>query len=135
MPLDLKRAAETFYRAMAAGDVSELTELIETSFADTATLSRPESLPGGGARTGRDRILRFLEQAAGRAPLKVHQLEINTAGTELFACVEVMLGADSATALEWWTSDGTSVTSVRAFYWDTAAMVAGVTTAPSHDGR
>lgn len=123
MTLDLRTVASRFYRAMSSGDTADLSALIDSSFADEVTLSRPESLPGGGNLVGRDRVTRFVTRAAGRAPLHVKQMMESAAGTDVFAHVEVRIGAEPVTALEWWTSDGTAVLSVRAFYWDTAAIV------------
>lgn len=124
MTPNLAEVAATFYDAVASGDLTTLNSVLLSSFADDAVLVRPESLPGGGTLNGRDQIVRFMERAAGKAPLEVLQIEVNEAGTEAFAHVEVTIARRISRALEWWTAVDGKVVAVRAFYWDTAAMLA-----------
>ncbi|MGM5069145.1 nuclear transport factor 2 family protein [Rhodococcus qingshengii] len=123
MTLDLRHIASMFYDAVAGGDVPALREVVSSSFAEDAWLRRPESLPGGGVCDGRDHILAFMEKAVGKVPLVVRAIDVNGAGTEAYAHIEITLGETSTSALEWWSYAGGQVVSVKAFYWDTAAMV------------
>lgn len=118
-----EHVVKTFYRAMATGDVPELERVIAQAFAPTATLARPESLPGGGVLTGSEAIVAFLRRAAGKAPLVVDDIAVADDGNRVFATVTITLGGMTATALEQWTVDDGKVSSIRAYYWDTAAML------------
>lgn len=113
----------TFYGAMATGDISLLERVIAEAFASTASLARPESLPGGGVLDGAVAIVGFLRRAAGRAPLVVDEISVADDGNRVFATVTITLGGTKSTALEQWTIDDGKVTSIRAYYWDTAAML------------
>ncbi|MCG7632817.1 nuclear transport factor 2 family protein [Gordonia McavH-238-E] len=114
---------KTFYSAMANGDVPLLERVIAEDFAAAATLARPESLPGGGVLNGPEAIVGFLRRAAGKAPLVVDDISVADDGSRVFATVTITLGGTKSTALEQWTMDDGKVTSIRAYYWDTAAML------------
>ena len=118
-----EQIVRTFYRAMATGDVPLLERVISGAFAATATLARPESLPGGGVLDGHEAIVGFLRRAAGKAPLVVDDISVADDGSRVFATVTITLGGTTSTALEQWTVDDGKVTSIRAYYWDTAAML------------
>lgn len=115
--------ARRFYDAMQSGDVSALNTVVNEDFADGAVLQRPESLPGGGVVTGREKIAAYLGRAAGKLPLVVNQIIVGESGSELFASVTITMPDREYEALEWWTLDGATVVAIRAFYWDTAAML------------
>jgi ketosteroid isomerase-like protein len=120
-----EQVVRSFYQAMGAGDVDSLRRVVSETFADSATLARPESLPGGGVLNGAAAIVRFLERAAGKAPLTVDDVVVADDGQQVFATVTIVLGGNKTTALEKWVFDAGRVVSIRAFYWDTAAMLGG----------
>lgn len=124
MTMNLAAVAASFYDAVASGDLPALNAVLSSSFAKNAVLVRPESLPGGGTLNGRQRIVRFMERAAGKAPLVVLGMEVNPTGTDAFAHVEITIAGRTARALEWWSAVDDEVISVKAFYFDTAAMLA-----------
>lgn len=115
--------ATRFYDAMASGSVENLEETVRQHFSEEAILARPESLPGGGVVSGASAIMAFLGRAAGKVPLAVNEIVTDGAGANLFASVTITLAGRDAEAVEWWTFKGTRAVSIRAFYWDTAAMV------------
>jgi hypothetical protein len=43
---------------------------------------------------------------------------------DVFADIALDLGGTATTAVEWWTFTASRVTSMRAYYWDTAAILA-----------
>lgn len=116
-----------FYDALAAGDVAGVVATVEENFADDAVLTRPESLPGGGATASAGRIARFMKGAAS-AGLPVQVGGVYDApsgdGTNVFVDLTLDMGNGPIRALEWWTFVDGKVISLRAFYWDTAAMLA-----------
>jgi ketosteroid isomerase-like protein len=118
-----EQIAARFYDAMASGSVEDLEEALSENFVDEATLSRPESLPGGGVLAGRPAIAAFLRRAAGKAPLAVNRIMTDASGANVFATVTITLAGQDIEAIEWWSFEGGSVVSIRAFYWDTAAIV------------
>jgi ketosteroid isomerase-like protein len=118
-----------FYDLLAQGRGDDIALFVEANFADTATLSRPESLPGGGSLAGAPGIAKFMRAAAsGVAGLTVQSVHQSDSSDEVnvFAEVALDLGGTATTAVEWWTFTAGRVTSLRAFYWDTAAILAAV---------
>lgn len=115
--------ATRFYDAMASGSVGDLEETVRKHFSESATLARPESLPGGGVLSGAPEIMAFLGRAAGKVPLVVNKLVADESGENVFASVTITLAGRDTEAVEWWTFTGERVASIRAFYWDTAAML------------
>jgi hypothetical protein len=115
-----------FYDLLAHGRGDDVANFVEANFADDATLSRPESLPGGGSLTGAKGIAKFMRAAssgvAGLTLRSVHQSPSSN-GVSVFAEVALNLGVASTTAIEWWTFAADRVTSLRAYYWDTAAIL------------
>jgi ketosteroid isomerase-like protein len=115
-----------FYDLLAQGRGDDVAKFVEGNFADDATLSRPESLPGGGSLTGSKGIAKFMRAAAsgvaGLTLRSVHQSPSSN-GVSVFAEVALNLGGASTTAIEWWTFTAGRVTSLRAYYWDTAAVL------------
>jgi hypothetical protein len=116
-----------FYDLLMGGRGDDVAKFVEANFADDATLSRPESLPGGGSLIGAKGIAKFMRAAAsGVAGLNlrsVHQSPSSN-GVSVFAEVALDLGGAATTAIEWWTFTAEGVTSIRAYYWDTAAILA-----------
>jgi hypothetical protein len=115
-----------FYDLLAHGRGDEVGMFVEANFAGDATLSRPESLPGGGSLTGAKGIAKFMRAAAsGVAGLTLRSVHQSPSGNGVcvFAEVSLNLGVAETTAIEWWTFTGDRVTSLRAYYWDTAAIL------------
>jgi hypothetical protein len=116
-----------FYGLLADGRGDEVARFVAANFADNATLSRPDSLPGGGVLAGADRIGKFMRLAAsgvaGVSLRSVHETQ-SSDGVSVFAEVAINLGGVDTTAIEWWTFSSEGVTSLRAYYWDTAAILA-----------
>ena len=115
-----------FYDLLVQRRGDDVAAFVEANFADDATLSRPESLPGGGSLTGAKGIAKFMRAAAsgvtGLTLRSVHQSPSSN-GVSVFAEVVVNLGGAATTAIEWWTFSAERVTSLRAYYWDTAAIL------------
>jgi ketosteroid isomerase-like protein len=124
---------EAFYAALFAKDSDAVAAMIGEHFAPDAVLHRPESLPGGGRTEGADRIARFMVGATkmpAGGPLDIGTMRIASIidGGDVVA-VELAFpfaGVDTG-ALEVWTLKDGRVTSIRAFYWDTAAMLKAAT--------
>lgn len=116
-----------FYDLLVQGRGDDIALFVEANFADTATLTRPESLPGGGSLTGAKGIAKFMRAAAsGVAGLTLRSVHQSPSSNEVnvFAEVALNLGGTATTAIEWWTFTADRVTSLRAYYWDTAAILA-----------
>jgi hypothetical protein len=116
-----------FYDLLAGGRGDDVATFVEANFAEDATLSRPESLPGGGSFTGAKGIAKFMRAAAsGVAGLSLRSVHRSPSpdGVSVFAEVALDLGGVATTAVEWWTFTGDKVISLRAYYWDTAAILA-----------
>ena len=116
-----------FYDLLAHGRGDDVANFVEANFADDATLSRPESLPGGGSLTGAKGIAKFMRAAASAvAGLTLQSVHQSSSSNEVsvFAEIALDLGGTATTAIEWWTFTGEDVTSIRAYYWDTAAILA-----------
>jgi hypothetical protein len=118
---------QEFYDLLVQGRGDDVALFVEANFADTATLSRPESLPGGGSVTGAKGIAKFMRAAAsgvdGLTLRSVHQSPSSNE-VNVFAEVALNLGGTATTAIEWWTFTADRITSLRAYYWDTAAILA-----------
>lgn len=116
-----------FYDLLAHGRGDDVANFVEANFADDATLTRPESLPGGGSLTGAKGIAKFMRAAASAvAGLTLQSVHQSSSSNEVsvFAEIALNLGGTATTAIEWWTFTGEDVTSLRAYYWDTAAILA-----------
>lgn len=120
-----------FYAAIAGSDAAAIGSLIADRFAPDATFVWPASLPYGGQISGAARLSKvFMGMAASPVPV----------GPSDLAVVRIVDGGDSVVAeltftwhapgsdetiesgaLECWTFDGSLVSEVAAFYWDTAA--------------
>jgi len=131
---DLRVMVDSFYGALNARDVESLGQIVDESFAPDAILRRPESLPGGGAMEGAAKIKKFMTAIATMeggpmdvSALRVHEV-IEHAGEEAdHVVVELRFPFNGSpmSALEWWTLRDLKVVEIRAYYWDTAAMVGG----------
>lgn len=129
---DLRSMVEEFYGALAARDVAGVERFIDDNFAEDVTLTRPESLPGGGTLEGADRVKRLMSAVAGAqgGPLDPAQLRIervlestgedaDDVGVEL----SFSWNGTPTTSFEWWVVRDLKVTQIRAYYWDTAMML------------
>jgi hypothetical protein len=116
-----------FYDLLVHRRGDDVAEFVEANFAEHATLSRPESLPGGGPVIGAKGIAKFMRAAAsGVAGLSLRSVHRSPSSNEVsvFAGVALNLFGVATTAIEWWTFTRNKVTSLRAYYWDTAAILA-----------
>ncbi|MEA2170757.1 MAG: uncharacterized protein QOF76_4057 [Solirubrobacteraceae bacterium] len=127
----MRDTVEAFYAALFGKDAEKIGSLVDEHFAPDAVLWRPESLPGGGRTEGAENIKRFMIGATKLSgpPLDVADMRIAsiTAGEDGLA-VELAFsfaGIDAG-ALELWTIVGGKVTLLRAYYWDTKAMLKAV---------
>lgn len=124
---EARDAVSAFYTKLADGDADGVAGLVTSLFADDAVLSRPESLPGGGKIGGAAKVVKFMRAAAGAAKgLRLRQLHVAAKGDEVhaFAIVDVTVGTPTS-AIEWWVFGPSGVTSLTAYYWDTAGLLAG----------
>jgi hypothetical protein len=115
-----------FYTLLASADGSAVATFIADNFASDAVLKRPESLPGGGVRSGAERIGRFMSAAVGGVSgLELRSLHVapNGDSVAVFAELHLTLGETSTTALEWWTYTSGRFTALTAYYWDTATLL------------
>ena len=116
-----------FYDLLAQGRGTDVAAFVEANFADDAQVTRPESLPGGGSLTGATAIAKFMRAAAsGVADLALQSVHASPSsdGVDVFAEVALSLGGTATSAVEWWTFVAGRVRSLRAYYWDTAAILA-----------
>jgi ketosteroid isomerase-like protein len=118
---------ENFYALLASGDAAAVATFVSNNFAADAQLIRPESLPGGGVRSGVERIGRFMSAAVvGGSGLELRSVHVapGVGSVAVFAELGLTVGELSTTALEWWTYTDGRFTSLTAYYWDTAALLA-----------
>jgi hypothetical protein len=96
------------------------------------TLTRPESLPGGGILQGAERVKRLMGAVAGAegGPLDAAQMRIErvleSAGEDVDDVgVELSFpwNGTPTRSFEWWVIRDLKVTEIRAYYWDTAMML------------
>lgn len=132
---------ESFYTAVSDGDPESIGVVIDQHFADDASIEWPVSLSYGGRVEGARRLRKMFVAMAG-SDVKVGPADLHIArviATHDAVVAELSFdwyppGASEpvpSAALELWTFDGGKVTSIRAFYWDTAALAAATTTGPS----
>jgi len=127
------KIVEAFYSALAANDGAAVAEIINTSFAADATVHLPESLPYGGTLSGRATLAKALGGMASMpkpfGPTNLVVADLIARANGVVARVEFdwyAPGSDTSVpsqALELWTFSDGIVQSMRAFYWDTAALV------------
>lgn len=111
---------ENFYATLFAKDSDLVARIIDEHFAEDAFLHRPETLPGGGRFDGADAIRKFMVAAAAHGPVDRFSVAGVIDGGDR---IVVEIAFPGGCALEVWTIEDMKVTSIRAFYWDTAAMV------------
>jgi hypothetical protein len=130
---DIRLIVENFYDALRARDPQAVQDIVDEHFSADAILRRPESLPGGGVTEGAEKIKRFMSAAATMSggPLDVSTLEVGEilehAGEQcdhVIAEVRFAAGDGAISALEWWTLRDLKVAEIKAYYWDTAGMLA-----------
>ncbi|MEX5635368.1 nuclear transport factor 2 family protein [Parafrankia sp. FMc2] len=132
--VDVVRA---FYDALNRRDVDGLTALVNGSFDEAAVLELPPSLPYGGRVAGVAKLRRmFAAMAGGQAVVgpRVVEVERIVGGDDSVVAVLAFDwgppgGGDAIAsgASELWSFRAGKVTSIRAYYWDTAALVASST--------
>jgi ketosteroid isomerase-like protein len=127
---------ERFYAAVAARDGDAIAAVVDDHFAEDVAFEWPPSLPYGGRVDGAHQLRKMFTAMAG-SPAKVGPDGLSvtslTASDDQVAA-EVSFawyppGKDQfvqSGAFELWTFEGAEVRSVRAFYWDTAALVAAM---------
>lgn len=119
-----------FYAAVGASDAVAIGALVEANFAPDCTLSWPESLPYGGSLVGASRIARALSRTAPGGPTSLRLVNVIGDGSRIAAEIEFDWSADASapkvatSAVEVWSfSAGGLVTGIRAYYWDTHALL------------
>lgn len=116
-----------FYDAVIAKDADRIASVIDASFAEDASITWPASLPHGGtltsARTLRKVFGGLATSEGGPAGLTVER--IVAGDDDVVAEVSFDFAGVPSGALERWTFAGDRVTEIKAFYWDTAAILAG----------
>lgn len=127
---------ERFYAAVAGRDADAIRAVLDDHLAQDVVFEWPPSLPYGGRVEGADRLRAMFSAMAGSAvkmgPDGLTVSSITASGDQVAAEVSFVWyppGKDEAVqsgAFELWTFAGNQVRSVRAFYWDTAALVAAM---------
>lgn len=132
---------ERFYAAVAGRDADALSALVDDHFVADASIEWPASLPYGGRVEGAA-VLRkiFTGMAAAEKPVGPTDLRVGGVTADGASVVAELVftfvpptggpSVDSG-ALERWSFDGEKVRTIRAYYWDTAALVAASTDTPT----
>lgn len=125
--------ARAFYAALAAQDTETVGALADRWFHPDAVLELPASLPYGGRVESARRLKRlFVGMAGGTAPAGPVDLRaVSVTGDEHGAAVRLEFGwragpdaePVASGALEQWTFTDGALREIRAFYWDTAALL------------
>lgn len=132
---------EAFYVAVARGDAEALGALVDDHFAGDATIDLPPSLPYGGQFTGAQRLRAMFTGMAGSdariGPDAFELVSITGDGERVAAELSFDWyppgkpdGVPSG-ALELWSFEDDKVSTIRAYYWDTAALAAASGRAPA----
>lgn len=130
-PVDV---VQSFYTLINRGDTTALGALIDEHFAEQAVVEFPPSLPYGGRLQG-VKILRkvFVGLAGGNSGVGPRALVVENVlgdGDLAVAILRFDWYAPEANnpvqsgACETWRFEDTKVVEIRAYYWDTAALVA-----------
>lgn len=129
-----------FYRAVAEKDAAALDALITAAFDEDARVVFPDSLPYGGTVSGAAKLARmFTRMASSPVPVGAADLvlvDLVDGGSRVAARIEFAWYAPGsevgipASALELWTFAGARVREIRAYYWDTAALISGARPSP-----
>lgn len=123
-----------FYEALNTGDGRAIATLVDETFADAAAVEFPPSLPYGGVVEGAKRLRRmFAAMASGQISFGPRQIDVERLIADGDHVVAV-LGFDwhppegmppiVSGASELWSFTDGKVVGIRAYYWDTAALVA-----------
>lgn len=125
---------ESFYAAVNAADADAVAAVVDAHFAESVTAEWPASLPYGGTVEGAHRLRRMFVGMAGSdvtiGPGAIEVLSVTGDGQRVAAELAFDWyppgGSDGVLsgALELWTFEDDRVSSIRAFYWDTAALTA-----------
>ena len=133
-PAPLRAAVvERFYAGVSAGDAALIAAVVDEHFDDDTVIEWPPSLPYGGRVAGAARLRKMFVAMAGAdqkvGPDGLEVITITTSGSTVAAQLSFdwyppgKTEAVPSGALELWTFADDKVRSVRAFYWDTAALV------------
>ncbi|QTJ70712.1 nuclear transport factor 2 family protein (plasmid) [Rhodococcus sp. ZPP] len=127
---------QAFYEAINQRNVEALGALIDESFADYAAVEFPSSLPYGGRLEGAQTLRKvFTGMAAGKAavgPRTVTVEDIVCNGARAVALLRFDWYPPRSDqpvpsgACEIWRFEDMKVVEIRAYYWDTAALVAAM---------
>ena len=125
----------SFYEAINAKDATMLAAIAEGAFAPGISLVLPPSLPYGGTVEGATKLGKlFTRLVAAPVPVGAHKIRIVDLvdGADVVAAqLEFDWYAPGSThgiasgALELWRFEDERVAEIRAYYWDTAALVNG----------
>jgi ketosteroid isomerase-like protein len=134
-----------FYRAVAEKDAAELEKLITGHFDVDASVVFPGSLPYGGTVCGAGKLARMLgRMASSPEPVGAADLVFTgliDGGDRIAVQVEFAWYPPGSripvpsSALELWTFEDGRVREIRAYYWDTAALINRKETACSSSPR
>jgi ketosteroid isomerase-like protein len=123
-----------FYAAVDRQDADALGDLVDSAFDDQVAVRFPESLPYGGVVTGAATVRKiFRGLASGKSPVGPRQLRVDAVVGDGDLVVAVLsfnwyaVGGSEPVpsgACETWRFEGGRVVELRAYYWDTAALVA-----------
>jgi hypothetical protein len=122
------RVIREFYPLLNSGNSDAMTKFVMTNFAETASVTWPESHPRAGVVAGREHLQKLFSRIAAGPPIR---------GGVNFQLVDVIAREDAAAAritfewvgqdgeprpngaLEWWSfnTDGL-VSAIVPFYWD-----------------
>jgi ketosteroid isomerase-like protein len=129
--------ARTFYEAVSAGEVDVIAAVVDEHFSADAAIEWPASLPYGGRVEGAHRLRKMFAAMAGSdvkvGPDALEVLSVTADGDRVAAELTFNWFPPGKTesvasgALELWTFEAAKVTGIRAYYWDTAALVAAMT--------
>lgn len=127
---------ERFYAAVNAGDADAVGAVVDDHFAEDAAVEWPPSLPYGGQVEGAHRLRKLFAGMAGSeakiGPDAVKVLSITGDGDHVAAELAFdwyppgKSRSVPSGALELWAFEGGKVRTIRAFYWDTAALTAAM---------
>lgn len=133
---DHSEVVSRFYAAVSTRDAASITAVVDESFAEDVVMTWPSSLPYGGEVVGASKLRAMFAAMAGAdvamGPDALTVDSITASGDTVAAQVSFAWYPPGKTeavpsgALELWTFESGSVTSVRAYYWDTAALVAAM---------
>ena len=125
-----------FYAAVAAGDTDAISSVLDDHFADDAAIEWPASLPYGGRVEGAHRLrVVFADMVSGRSavgpgPLDVLSISVGPGTVAAQLGFTFLTPGDAADvpsgALELWTFTAEKVSEIRAYYWDTAEILAAL---------